>query len=144
MAGLRQPIITARKRSLRRLCFHRCLSVHRGGGTVPAQVLPPGPHLAGTPPGRYSPRQTQPPGRDTPTPQQVHPRQVHPSWQVHPKAGTPLAGTPPNRYIPLGSSPPRQVHLPTTVHAGIWSTSGRYASHWNAFLMSNIFSKKTA
>ena len=23
-------IITARKRSLRRLCFHRCLSVHRG------------------------------------------------------------------------------------------------------------------
>ena len=24
-------IITARKRSLRRLCFHRCLSVHRGG-----------------------------------------------------------------------------------------------------------------
>ena len=25
-------IITARKQSLRRLCFHRCLSVHRGGG----------------------------------------------------------------------------------------------------------------
>ena len=25
-------IFTARKRSLRRLCFHRCLSVHRGGG----------------------------------------------------------------------------------------------------------------
>ena len=25
-------IITARKRRLRRLCFHRCLSVHGGGG----------------------------------------------------------------------------------------------------------------
>ena len=24
-------IFTARKQSLRRLCFHRCLSVHRGG-----------------------------------------------------------------------------------------------------------------
>ena len=28
-----QPdVFTARKRSLRRLCFYRCLSVHRGGG----------------------------------------------------------------------------------------------------------------
>ena len=27
----KERIITARKRSLRRLCFHRCLSVHRGG-----------------------------------------------------------------------------------------------------------------
>ena len=25
-------IFTARKRSLRRLCFYRCLSVHMGGG----------------------------------------------------------------------------------------------------------------
>ena len=28
---LSKNIITARKRSLRRLCFHRCLSVHMGG-----------------------------------------------------------------------------------------------------------------
>ena len=27
-----KALITARKRSLRRLCFHRCLSVHAGGG----------------------------------------------------------------------------------------------------------------
>ena len=41
-------IITAPKRSLRRLCFHRCLSVHRGGlcpggslsGRLPRQRLP--------------------------------------------------------------------------------------------------------
>ena len=25
-------LVTARKRSLRRFCFHRCLSVHGGGG----------------------------------------------------------------------------------------------------------------
>ena len=30
--NLRFPIFTARKRSLRRLCFYRCLSVHTGGG----------------------------------------------------------------------------------------------------------------
>ena len=29
MTGLRKAVITARKRSLRRLCFHRCLSVNR-------------------------------------------------------------------------------------------------------------------
>ena len=76
-------IVTARKRSLRRLCFYTCLSVHWGG--VPGQVH----SRAGTPPGRYTPR------ADTP----------------------PWAGTP-----------------PTTVHAGIRSISGRYASHWNVFL----------
>ena len=34
--SLVQPFVTARKRSLRRLCFYRCLSVQRGG------VLHPG------------------------------------------------------------------------------------------------------
>ena len=29
-AGYGYPIFTAHKRSLRRLCFYRCLSVHRG------------------------------------------------------------------------------------------------------------------
>ena len=60
-----KAFITTRKRSLRRLCFYTCLSVH-GGST-----------WGGTPLGRYT-----------------------------------LA----------------------TVHSGIRSTSGRYASHWNVFL----------
>ena len=30
------PLINARKHSLRRLCFYKCLSVHRGGGCIPA------------------------------------------------------------------------------------------------------------
>ena len=37
---MRQPIITARKRSLRRLCFYRCLSVQ--GGFSIGGVLHPG------------------------------------------------------------------------------------------------------
>ena len=81
---------------------------------------------AGTPPqvhplGRYTPQAGTPP------------RQVHPPGRYTPQAGTPtLAGTPPGRYNPLVGTPP--THL-ATVHAGIRSISGRYASHWNAFLL---------
>ena len=51
-------VITARKRSLRRLCFHRCLSVHRGvsaplhaGYTWDQRQTPP----VQTPPGQTPP-----------------------------------------------------------------------------------------
>ena len=85
----------------------------------------------------YTPQTgTTPPGR-TPTPQQV----PHGSY-------TPLAGTPPGRYTPPARQvPPGQVHphtgtplgrytpAPHTVHAGIRSTSGWYASHWNTILL---------
>ena len=40
--------------------------------------------------------------------------------------------TPPDRH------PPRQTH-PHPQHYGIRSTSGRYASYWNAFLLLEIF-----
>ena len=65
---------------------------------------------------------------------------------VH-RGGSTWAGTPPLRQLhPLASTPrpppgryaPWQVH-PPPVHAGIWSTSGRYASYWNAFLFYIIF-----
>ena len=69
-------------------------------------------------PGQVQPQQVHPPPSRYP-PGQVHrPGQVHP-LQVHPPAGT---------------SPYNQVHPLCTVHAGIRSTSGRYASHWNAIL----------
>ena len=86
-------------------------SVHVG---VPRQVPPQAgtPLRADTPsPGRYT-SGLVPSG-------QVHPQAGTPPWQVHS----------PGRYPP-GRYPP----LPTTVHAGIRSTSGRYASYWNAFL----------
>ena len=70
---------------------------------------------AGTPLGRYT---SSPPG-------QVPPRQVHP-----------LAGTPPRQVHPPGQIHTPQAGTPPMVHAGIRSTSGRYASYWNAFLLS--------
>ena len=87
-------IITARKRSLLRLCFYTCLSVILFTG---------GEYL-----GRYPPRAGIPP------------------------AGTPTwAGT-----SPLAGTPSIQVHPLPAMHAGIRSKSGRYASYWNAFLLS--------
>ena len=59
-----------------------------------------------------------------------------------PWAGTPLlAGTPPGQVHPLGryTSPgqvrPPSRYTPLAMHTGIRSTSGRYASYWNAFLL---------
>ena len=45
------------------------------------------------------------------------------------------------RGVPGQVSPPGQVH-PPAVHAGIRSTSGRYASYWNAFLFFLPFRKE--
>ena len=54
---------------------------------------------------------------------------VHPSW-----AGTLPGRYPPGQVHPQGRHTPLGRYTPTTVHAGIRSISGRYASHWNAFL----------
>ena len=73
-------IFTARKRTLRRLCFHRCLSVHRGEGVsapLHAGIHPLGRH----PPGRH------PLGRHTPAlPSACWDTHPLPSacWDTHP------------------------------------------------------------
>ena len=106
--------ITARKRSLRRLCFYTCLSFILFTGGVPDQVPPRS---------RHPPRPDTPSGADTP-PDQVH----HSPWdQVHP----PGPGAPPQdqvppgarytlqtRYTPLGpGTPPRaDTHPPDQAH----------------------------
>ena len=64
-----------------------------------------------------------------------------PSWADTPQADTP---SPPSRHLhPLGRHPHlgrhpcpvhAGIHTPHLVHAGMQSTSGQYASHWNAFL----------
>ena len=84
---LAKVIFTARKRSLWRLCFHRCLSVHRGGGVYPIACwdTPPQVH----PPSRYNPWEGTPPWADT-LPGQVYP----------------LVRYTPSRYTPLGRHPP--------------------------------------
>ena len=62
-------------------------------------------------------------------------RGSHPPARPPPRAETPLADT----HLPWADTPqagtPWQTP-PYAVHAGIWSTSGRYTSRWNAFLFS--------
>ena len=65
--------------------------------------------------GRHTPPGRHPPNRHT------HPRQTDTPQADTPQADTPQADTP-------------QADPPCTVHAGIWSKSGQYISHWNAFL----------
>ena len=111
----RNHIFTARKRSLRRLCFYTCLSVLLFTG---------GEYL-----GRYTPQAGIPPtplGRYTPL------GQVHPPGQVHLPSG---AGTPPGRYTPLDRYTSLGRYTPRS--SACWeirATSGQYASYWNAFL----------
>ena len=61
-----------------------------------------------------------------------------------------LPPPPLGRHPPPGQTPPGQTPLlgkhphlgrppPCPVHAGIQSTSGKYASHWNAFLLKTYF-----
>ena len=81
------------------------------------------PPWVGTPPGRYTPwAGTTPPDRYTPWADS-------PPGRYTPGTDTPPAGTPRGRYTTPQTGTP-----PPTVHAGIRSTSGRYASHWNAFV----------
>ena len=75
------PIFTVRKLSLRRLCFHRCLSVYRRG-CLPHCMLGYTPCLGRHPPGR-------------------HPTGKHPQADT-PWADTPLGQAPP----PWADTPP--------------------------------------
>ena len=56
-----------------------------------------------------------------------------PPWADTPWAETPWVNTPLDRH-------PHRQRPPCSVHSGIRSTSGRYASHWNAFLFWNVLS----
>ena len=88
-------------------------SVHAGMPYPPPQIRQTPPDQADTPPGT---RQT-PPGPGRPPQGPGRPPQD--------QADTPLGpGRPP---------PPREAD------SSIWSTSGRYASYWNAFLFGTCF-----
>ena len=88
---IRRKSLYYRPKSLRRVCFYRCLSVCPGG--VRGQVHLSGRYIPqeGTPPGRYPPKAGAPP-KQVPPPGRYTPGQVHP-----------LAVTPPGRY-PLAHS----------------------------------------
>ena len=118
-----------------------CLST-RGGGCLPQcmlgyQTTPPGPgrppDQADTPQTRQTPprtRQTPPraPGRHPPGPGR------HPPGPRHPLG--------PGRPPPDQADTPRPGRPPREADCSIRSTSGRYASYWNAFLL--LISLKTS
>ena len=90
------------------VCPGGCLPLVLGGHLPHMHrpvIHPPGRHL---PPGQTLPGQTLPPWVNTP-------------WADTRQADTPLPSA-------CWDTPP------CPVHAEIWSTSGRYTSHWNAFL----------
>ena len=112
-----------------------CHSVHRGGSaSVHAGIPPPPPPGPGRPPldqadTPHPPGPGRPPWtRQTPpwTRQTRPPQTRHPPWTRHP--------------------PPPDQAPPPEADSSIRSTSGRYASYWNAFLFlffsnSSIFPK---
>ena len=127
------------------LCFYTCLSFCPQGGSASVHVgVPPPPsrhphppdqahpqqqapsHRADTPWTRHTPQDQAPPDQALPgpgTPQSRHPRTRNPPRTRHPldQAHPPGPSTP-------RTDPPEQCMLGDT------STSGRYASYWNAIL----------
>ena len=117
-----------------------------GGGLLPGGLCIPACTEADTPP------QEQTPPDQTPPPEQTLPDQMPPKadtpWSRHPpRADTPPRANPPRPETPQDQTPPGpdppkpdtpldQTHPLREAHSGIRSTSGRYASYWNAFLSS--------
>ena len=109
-------------------------SVHRGGGCLPQCML------GYTPPGTRPPqtRQADPPGTRPPPTRQADP--PRPGRHHHPPRGA----DPPKQTPPWEQTSPRtrQTPPPREADCSIRSTSGRYASYWNAFLFKNLLSSK--
>ena len=102
---LERFIFTARKRSLQRLCFHRCLSVHGGGAVCPIACWDTHPQDQRQPPPQ--------PEADTP----LRTSGRHPLGR-HPPADTPSADT--SRFWP---DPPGRHPL----HSACWDTVNKRA-----------------
>ena len=104
---LLHAIFTARKRSLRRLCFYTCLSVILfTWGVCLSACWDSSPH----------PQEQTPLGADTPR-------------SRHPGADTPSPGADTPR-----SKHPRSRHLPEQCMLGDMANIWLYASYWNAYL----------
>ena len=96
----------------------------------------------------YPPRADTPPRADPPrsrhTPEQTHPPEQTPPWSRHlPRhppeqtpsgADTSQADTPQSRHPPASRHPSPEQTPPWEADSSIRSTSGQYASYWNAFL----------
>ena len=114
--------------------------------TPPQDQTPPGSRppwsrhpLGQTPPSRPPPEadtplEQTPPRTDTPWGRNP-PKTRHPLRSRHPRNRHPLSRHPPQSRPPRADTPPEQIPPPPEADSGIRSTSGRYASYWNAFLL---------
>ena len=116
------------------ILFTEVGGVCSGGGVVSQYALrrpqsrhPPGADTSQeqTPPEQTPPPQSRPPQEHTP-PRADTPQSRQPPEQADTPSG---ADTPPR----VDTTPPRS-RTPPEADSGIRSTSGRYASYWNAFL----------
>ena len=116
-------------------------SVHRGGlpqcmlgyHPLPPQSRPPWEQMP--PRSRHPPEQT-PPRPDPPweqTPSLPSPPEQTPPG-TRPPGTKPPGPDPPGPDTPQDQTPPGSRHPPREADCSIRSTSGRYASYWNAFL----------
>ena len=102
--------------------FYTCLSFCSQGGVLPQCMLGYHTPLSRHTPLEQTPREQTPPSRHPP------PRADTPLG-----ADTPQSRSPPEQTPPKADTPPR-ADTPREADSTIQSTSGRYASYWNAFL----------
>ena len=124
-----------------------CHSVHRGG--LPQCMLGYQPPWADTLLRSRHPSQSRTPREQTPPlggpPPRPHPPLGADTPGADPPWTTPRSRTPPgsrhspNHTTPPGPDPPSlEQNPPREADYGIRSTSGRYASNWNAFLLTFV------
>ena len=106
------------QRSWAKVMFLQVSVILSTGGGVSASVHPGIPCREQTPPGSRPPPEQTPPGSRDP--------------QEHTPPGS--RHQPQSRHPPGADTPP-----PREADSGIRSTTGRYASYWNAFLSRNKF-----
>ena len=92
--------------------------------------------LGPDPPGPDTPWTRHPPGSDTPWIRHP-PGTRHPRDQTPPSTRHPLDQTPPRTRHPRTRHPPGTRHPSRAADSEIRSTSGRYASYWNTFLLNH-------
>ena len=133
--GRKVCIFTARTRNLGQGNFLHLSVILFTGGCLP--------HCIHTPYGQtHTPREDTPLRQKPPT-GQTPPRQTQPPppWaDTLPWRDTPPGKTPSDRHLPLGQTPPRQTHSHPLGYYGVWTTSKRYASYLNAYLLLSYIS----
>ena len=105
-------------------------SVHRREGVCLCACWDTTP-LDYVPPRLCTPRTTYP---RTTYPRTTYPQTTYPPDYPLLDYVSPLDYVPPRLHIPPNYIPPRTTYPPPEADSSIRSTSGRYASYWNAFL----------